>query len=257
MSSGPDVTRAIERTPHALPGRLAPICIGLMVAAVGGAFLSYQIAPERAMVNFLQNTVFWLGVSQGGFMLAIALTLTKGRWGRPLKRIAESFAVMVPVLYVALIAFLLLGGIEVFPWVEEARNHELPHHKAIYLTEPFFIVRQVVGLGFMSWLNWRYLKVSWRPDLGVMAERLGDDAPGWYKLFTKNWKGIDEEIEISETKQRTWAAATAVSYSLVFSFVAVDLSMSLAPHWFANMFPAWFFMSSIWSGLVGIGLFSV
>ena len=257
MSHGPDLTKVIERAPHAAPSKALPIAIGAIVAGVAGWFLAAGHGTERAQVNFLQNTVFWLGVAQGGFMLSVALTLTMGRWGRPLKRIAESFAVMLPVLYVGLLAFLAFGGIEVFPWVEEARAHSLPHHKAVYLTEPFFFWRQVVGLGLLILLDWKYIQASWRPDIGMMAEKLGDKAPGWYKLFTKNWTNLDDEIEASEKSQRKWAAGVAVAYSIIFSFAAVDLSMSLAPHWFANMFPAWFFMSSMWSGLVAIGIFSI
>jgi hypothetical protein len=160
---------------------------------------------------------------------------------------------MMPVLYAALLVFLAFGGMEIFPWMHE----DLPAHKKIYLTEPFFWWRQVGGLGLLLFFNYKYTRASWRPDLGMMKERLGDSAPGWYNWFTKDWKGLEAEVEISETQQRKWAAITAVTYSLVFSFVAVDLSMSLSPHWFANMFPAWFFMSSVWSGLVAIAIFSL
>jgi hypothetical protein len=257
MSHGADFSRAISRVPHGVPAGVALRCSAALFAGIFGAHWVYSQWAERAMVDFLQNIVFWIGVSQGGFMLAVALTLTKGRWGRPLKRIAEAFAIMMPVLYIGLITFLLLGGIEVFPWVAEARAHTLPAHKAVYLTEPFFLWRQIIGLGILIGLDWMYIKASWRPDIGLMAEKLGDQAPGWYCCFTKNWTNLEDEIERSEQQQRKWGALIVVAYSLIFSIVSVDLSMSLAPHWFANMFPAWFFMSSMWSGLVAIGIFSI
>ena len=257
MSHGPDLSKAIARVPHGVPIKAILWTCSAVFAGIFGAHWVYAQWTERAMVGFLQNTVFWMGVSQGGFMLAIALTLTKGRWGRPLKRIAESFAIMMPVLYIGLLTFLWVGGIEVFPWVEEAREHTLPAHKAIYLTEPFFWWRQVLGLGLLIWLDWKYIQASWRPDIGMMAEKLGDEAPGWYKYFTKNWTNLEAEIEASEKNQRKWGAIVAIAYSLIFSIASVDLSMSLAPHWFANMFPAWFFMSSMWSGMVAIGIFSL
>jgi hypothetical protein len=257
MSHGADFSRAINRVPHGVPPRVALWCSAALFAGIFGAHWVYSQWTDRAMVDFLQNIVFWIGVSQGGFMLAVALTLTKGRWGRPLKRIAEAFAIMMPVLYIGLITFLLLGGIEVFPWVAEARAHALPAHKAVYLTEPFFLWRQVIGLGILIGLDWMYIKASWRPDIGMMAEKLGDQAPGWYHRFTKDWTNLEDEIERSEQQQRKWGALIVVAYSLIFSIISVDLSMSLAPHWFANMFPAWFFMSSMWSGLVAIGIFSL
>ena len=33
--------------------------------------------------------------------------------------------------------------------------------------------------------------------------------------------------------------------------------MSLAPHFFANMFPAWYFMSAGWSGLVWTAIIAI
>ena len=257
MSHGPDLTNVTARVPRDVPKTAIVRCVVAIVAGIAGLGWVATQSTVRAQIDILQNIVFWMGVSQGAFMLAVALTLTKGRWGRPLKRIAESFAVMMPVLYVVLLAFLLLGGIEIYPWVEEAREHTLPAHKAIYLTESFFLARQVVGLGLLIILDWMYIKASWRPDIGMMAEKLGADAPGWYKSFTKKWTNLEDEIEKSEKKQRTLGAIIAIAYSLIFSVASVDLSMSLSPHWFANMFPAWFFMSSVWSGLVAIGIFSL
>lgn len=253
MSHGPDLNPIIDSTITPVPKPVIWGGIGAALAGVVGAFLVASQWPERAMADFLQNTVFWMGVAQGGFMVSVAFTLTKARWGRALKRIAEAFGFMMPVLYAALLVFLAFGGMEIFPWMHE----DLPAHKKIYLTEPFFWWRQVGGLGLLLFFNYKYTRASWRPDLGMMKERLGDSAPGWYNWFTKDWKGLEAEVEISETQQRKWAAITAVTYSLVFSFVAVDLSMSLSPHWFANMFPAWFFMSSVWSGLVAIAIFSL
>ncbi|MGB0639292.1 MAG: hypothetical protein ACPGTU_08170 [Myxococcota bacterium] len=253
MSHGPDFTPVIETSPRSLPPKLALRCSLALAAGIFGAHWTYSQWPDRAMGAFLQNIIFWLGVAQGGFMLSVTLTLTKGRWGRSLKRISEAFAIMVPVLYIGLLCFLWLGGMEIFPWMHE----DLPAHKAVYLTEPFFFTRQVVGLGILILLNWLYIKASWRPDLGMMSEKLGDQAPEWWGRFTKDWKGLEAEVEISETKQRKYAAMIAVAYSLIFSMVAVDLEMSLAPHWFANMFPAWFFVSSFWSGLVGIAIYSL
>ena len=253
MSQGPNFEPVIEGANQKLPKAVVIWSVVGIIAGIAGAFLTASEFPDRAKANFLQNVVFWLGVAQGGFMLSVALTLSKGRWGRSLKRVSESFALFVPVIYVALIAFLATGGIDIFPWMHE----DLPTHKKVYLTEPFFFWRQVGGLGLLIFLNFMYLRASWRPDLGVMKEKLGDQAPGWWNIFTANWRGADAEIEDSEASQRKWAALTAVTYSLVFSVVSVDLSMSLSPHWFANMFPAWFFMSSMWSGLVAIGIYSL
>ncbi len=253
MSHGPNFDPVLDNPVQPVP---KPLLIGSVLAIVGGiagAVYADSLGSDRASIAFLHNTVHWLGVAQGGFMLSIALTMTKGRWGRPFKRMAESLALTIPLLYAGLLLFLHFGGMELYPWMHE----DLPAHKKVYLTEPFFWWRQVGGLGLMILLNFAYLRASWRPDLGYLQSELGDKAPTWYGLFTRNWTNLNDEIESSERLQRVWGAIIAATYSLVFSVLAVDLSMSLSPHWFANMFPAWFFMSSMWSGMVAIGIYSL
>lgn len=253
MSHGPDLSSVIEGSPRALPKGLLMWCYVAIGLGVFGAHWTFAQHSDRAMAAFLTNLVYWLGVSQGAFMFAVCLTLTKGRWGRSLKRIAECFSVMVPVLYIGILTFLLLGGIDLFPWTTEV----MPAHKAIWLQKDFFFLRQVFGLGLMIALTFLYLRASWRPDLGMMRERLGDASPFWWEWFLHDWKDLDTEIELSEKLQRRYGVLLAIAYALVFSLVAIDLEMSLAPHWFANMFPAWYFMSSFWSGVVGIGIYSL
>ena len=98
MSHGADFSRAIARAPHGVPMKTIIWCSSAIFAGIFGAHWVYAQWTDRGMVDFLQNTVFWMGVSQGGFMLSVAMTLTKARWGRPLKRISEAFAIMMPVL---------------------------------------------------------------------------------------------------------------------------------------------------------------
>jgi hypothetical protein len=253
MSHGPDLSGIVAASPRALPKGLVNWCMLFLFLGVFGAHWSYAQWPERAMGAFLTCIVYFLGVCQGGFMFAVSLTLTQGRWGRPLKRIAECFAIMVPVIYIGLLSFLVLGGLDIFPWTTE----EMPPHKAIYLNTRFFMLRQVFGLLLVMLLSLGYLRASWRPDLGMMKARLGDDAPGWYGWFIKDFGDLKAEVDQSVKMQRRYGAILSITYALVFSMIAIDLEMSLAPHWFANMFPAWFFMSSFWSGIVVIGIYSL
>jgi hypothetical protein len=253
MSHGPDMRSVIEGSPRPLPKGLVVWCSVAIFFGVFGAHWTYAQHSHRAMAAFLTNIVYWLGMCQGAFMFAVALTLTKARWGRGLKRIAESFAVMVPVIYTGLITWLLIGGFDIYPWTKEV----LPPHKAIWLDEGFFFCRQVFGLGLVILLTFGYLRASWRPDLGMMRDRLGAAAPGWWSWFLVDWQDLETEVALSEKRQRAYGVVLAIVYSLVFSMVAVDLEMSLAPHWFANMFPAWYFMSCFWSGLVGLAIYSL
>ncbi len=253
MSHGPDLSPVIESSPRSLPMGVIGWCITAIFVGIFGLQWALALNHDRGMAAFLTNIVYWLGMAQGAFMFAVALTLTKARWGRSLKRIAEAFVIVVPFIYIALVLWLLLGGIDIYPWTTEA----MPAHKAVWLQKGFFFCRQVIGLGIVMGFSFAYIRVSWRPDLGMMQQKLGDAAPAWWNWFIGDWKGLEAEVEASEKWQRIYGVLTAISYSLVYSMVAIDLEMSLAPHWFANMFPAWYFMSAFWSGLVGLGLYSI
>jgi len=225
----------------------------LLVVGIAAAVLGFTTAPLRAKAAFITNFVYFGGVAQGAFIFAVAMVITRCRWGRPLKRLAEVMGLFLIPMYILLIIFLLSGGLSVYPWMHEA----LPPHKTIYLSEPFFVARQVVGIGLLIFLDLALIRASWRSDLGVAAKRLGNKAPSWWGSLIADWKGDEAEIAANMRRQITVAPMIAICYALVWSMVAVDISMSLAPHWYANMFPAWYFMSSFWSGLVYIGILSL
>jgi hypothetical protein len=53
------------------------------------------------------------------------------------------------------------------------------------------------------------------------------------------------------------APALALSYAVVMTIFAVDWAMSLEPHWFSTLFPAWYFMGGFWGGIVATALLSI
>ena len=251
-SHGPDLSAVYAGTPRQVPSQIK--MGGLVGVVVGVAALAFGLmtAPERTMASFVANFLYFYGICQGAVVFAIAMMLTQARWGRPLKRIAESFAVYLPILHTLLVVFLLAGGLEIYPWMHE----EMPPHKAIWLQPGFFVVRQVVGLGLLWVLSLLFLRASLRADLGVVRERIGDRAPAWWGRLLGDWQGKDAEIEACVQRQMRLAPAVGFTYATVMTMMAVDLSMSLSPYWAANMFPAWYFMSCFATGLIYTGIFS-
>ncbi len=259
MGHGPDFSPTLSTTPREVPSMVRNGAIALMVvgfaAFAGGLFMS----TEQALASFVINFMYWGGIAQGALMFTVALVITTGRWGRPLKRIAEAFSLMMVPLYLMLIVFLVAGGTSIYEW-SHWTGDETWHHKVVYFQPWFFVARQVVGLGILIALNLLYVRASVRADAGVLAEQDPNYKPSGLLAILVNidgWKGKEAEAEAGIQKQRNLAPIMGVTYALVFTVLAVDMSMSLAPHWFANMFPAWYFMSCIWSGLVWLGIFSL
>ena len=254
VGPGPDVNRVMMSTPREVPANWSKMLYGGIAVGVASLGAGLALHTERTMGVLLVCLVYFMGVGQGGVMFSVVQTATLGRWGRPFKRIAESFAAFLPVVYVLYIAFLLGGGLHLYEWTHEA----MPAHKAIWLQPGFFVARQVVLLGILITLSGLFVRNSLRPDLGATAELIGaDKAPAWWGNLTRGWKGREAEAEEAYQKNIRLAPVIIVTYAIVFTLFAVDAVMSLDPHWYANMFPAWIFVSSFWLAINWICIVSV
>lgn len=257
VGPGPDIAETVQTTPRPVPSTvrsagLAAVGVGVL-ALLFGLFGGDADTRHRTLGAFLVCIVYFAGISQGGVMFSVVQTATLGRWGRPFKRIAESFFAFQLVVWPLYWTFLVAGGLDIYPWMHEV----LPPHKAIYLQPGFFIARQIVGTGILFLLSLTFVRNSLRPDLGVAAEMLGSSAPAWWGRITAGWKGRTAEVEEAYQKNIKLAPVMVVSYALIFSMFAVDAVMSLAPHWVSNMFPAWIFVSSFWLTINWICIISV
>lgn len=253
VGNGPNVADTIAGTPHVVPAGVKTF--GLVGSLIGLASLAYGLSTEshRTLGVLLVCIVYFMGVAQGGLMFSVIQTITLGRWGRPFKRIAESFWFFMPVTYAIYAIFLLGGGLEIFPWMHE----EMPAHKAIWLQEHFFVARQLAMLGVLMVLDFLFIRNSLRADMGVAAETLGEKVPSFWANFTTGWRGRAVEVEDTYQKNVRLAPVIVILYAIFFSLFAVDAVMSLAPHWAANMFPAWIFVSSLWLAINWICIISV
>lgn len=258
VGPGPDVEESLAGTPHVVPAGvraagLAAVGIGSL-CLIGGLAFGDHDTQNRTLGMFLTCLVYFMGVSQGGVMFSVAQTAALGRWGRPFKRVGESFAVFLPILWLMYVAFLIGGGLRIYEWHEHPMHGP---HKAIYLQSGFFIGRQVVGTLILFTMSLLFVRNSLRPDLGAAAEKLGARAPAWWGRFTSGWRGTAHEVEDAYQKNIKLAPAMIIAYAIIFSMVAVDAVMSLAPHWASNMFPGWIFVSSFWLGVNWICIISV
>ena len=256
---GPDFTQAIESVPgRTVPSQVRMAALALLVVGLGFGAYGFFTDPTRAGGAFITNFMYFNGIAVGGFMLTPITVITNSRWPRRLKRFSEALGMFIPVTWALCAIFLVAGGVDVYPWVAEGAAGELPPHKSIYLTKGFFIIRQVGGQGILMVLALLMIRASLRADLAHAKAHLGEATPkGWPWSMFGDLGDPKAETERSLKTQRTLAPLMAVSYAVIYTMVAVDMSMSLSPHWYANMFPAWLFMSSIWSGLVYIALFSL
>ncbi len=229
--------RSLPTLPAAVLGVLALLGAAAFVA---GAASSDPGLSQRALRVFLHNWLMWGALAQGALVLSCAFRLSNARWQGPLHRLVDSLGAYVP-LSLVLFAVIYLGRRQLFGWVE----HPV-HGKEWWFSPGFTFGRDLLALGWMTVLSIVYLYLSIRPTLGAAREA----AVGWQRAlvlrWTSGWRGEAREQALAERRLRKFAAALVLSYALCYSLLAVDLIMSLAPHWVSTMFPAYY----AWGGFL-------
>jgi len=259
MSANVDVNPIIDAVPgRTVPGAIAGLGAGLAALGLVGLGYGFAVAgPAWTWGAFVVALVYTLAIAQGGVMFSVIQTATWGRWGRPFKRISETFFFVMPLAYLALLVFLVAGGLGIYSWnpgtiLESGPVSLAPHSpeaitsKPYWLTTNFFMGRMVLGFGWLIVLDFFYIRASIGPDLLLAKQRLGDKAPGWWSFFIGGQTDVQKATEAGLRIQSILAPFIAISYAAVFTLMAMDLLMSLAPIWYSNMFPAWISVSSFW-----------
>jgi hypothetical protein len=184
----------------------------------------------RVWEVFLVNLLFWMGIAQGGICASASFYLSNARWGGVgLYRLAESFVNFLPLSFL-LFWVLLAGRHLLFVWID----HPLPE-KADWLNVPYFFSRDGVALLVMTLLSLWFVRISRRDDICQWAASTGD-------------------IGDSPPPIRRLAVFVTLAYALIYTLIAFDLVMSLAPRWHSTLFGAYFFTGAYWSAVVMMSL---
>lgn len=202
----------------------------MIIGIIAFALAMADGSALRVWEVFLVNLLFWMGIAQGGIVVSASFYLTNARWGGVGQyRLAEAFVGFLPLSFVLFWA-LYAGRHEIFVWVD----HPLVE-KADWLNPPFLFARDGAALAFMTLLSLWFVRMSRREDVIRWAASTGDigDSP----------KAI-----------RRVSVVMALSYAFIYSLIAFDLVMSLAPRWHSTLFGAYFFAGAYWSALVTMAL---
>ncbi|MCP4809796.1 MAG: hypothetical protein GY913_25255 [Proteobacteria bacterium] len=245
--------------PATVPGNIKTAGLVLTVlgiVAYAGTGFALEDGWTQARLGFLVSMNYFAGISFGGMAFLAAMTITEARWSRPLKRIAEGFAVFTPVVWVLFLLFYVaLGGFDLYEW---ATHPETIHgHKHTWLQTGFFLGRNLAMLGLTSAVGLMYVRTSLKPDLILAKAEIGSAAPAWWDKIIGGETDAKAASEAAHKTMHTQAPLIGILYACAMTLYAFDAIMSLAPHWYANMFGGWYFASCFWLSMVGISLFAL
>jgi hypothetical protein len=193
-----------------LRGRgLALGAVGLIATVIGFLIEDHTLFMQSYLIAF----IFWLSVALGSLGLLMVQYLSGGAWGIVTRRVFEAGARTLPLLFVLFVP-IWLNLPALYSWTRpEALSDKLIQEKALYLNLPFFTVRMLIY--FAVWIGLTSILVRWSRQQDESEPRL----PG----------PMDRRF-------RVLSGPGLVLFILTVTFMAVDLVMSLDPHFSSTIY---------------------
>jgi hypothetical protein len=243
-----------ERRLAAFPPRARLFALAAVLLGIAGFFAAVFFDAPRAWRAYMANWLFFLGIAQGAAMFGVVVTIAKGLWSRPIRRIALSFVAFLPISWLLMIPLFFVGD-HVFPW--SLNPGLMQEGKEIWLNVPFLAVRNLILLGALGAISIAFAYWALRPDIGRVREHAPEHLRGLYARMTRDWRGTVAEDVLAHRRLSVLAPIMALVYALAMSVVAWDFAMSLEPHWFSTLIGPYYFMASFLGGLAAIAILTL
>ena len=229
-----DLAGKLPVRPNARKRQIWIACI--VIGLVSFAFLLFT-NPTRAWGAWAINTIFWLGIAEGGVAFAAAIRLTNGRWAGPIMRLGEALSSFVPIGGLFMLVLLVAGIWTYLPWTRHPET--MMARQAPFLNVPFLYIRTLLGIGLFWWLSRKLVRASLRLDAQLLKGHVAPELKADYDKLAAGWRGDAEE----EARYRHEVAhlSPQVVLTFVFSFTVIgwDFIMALTPKWTSALF-GWF-----------------
>ncbi|HEX3275294.1 MAG TPA: hypothetical protein VHR43_10595 [Gemmatimonadales bacterium] len=189
------------------------------------------------------NWLYFTGLAGGSVALVAVLKISNAKWAGMIVRFASASAAFLPVSLVMLVLIFTVGYPAVYGPMT-AMLHEMPHGKAVWLSQPFMFARLLIGLSFLTLLAYRLVRADMVPDLLAVRGVVPTARRALYDRWTRGYDGSPEAGLAQQVRIGRLAPGYAVTYSWVFTLIAFDGIMALQPHWFSNLLGGFYFMGS-------------
>jgi molybdopterin-containing oxidoreductase family membrane subunit len=192
----------------------------------------------------ITDFVWWIGIGHAGTFISAFLILLNQRWRSSINRFAETMTLFA-ILNAAMFPLLHLGRPWFFYWLVPypATTGMWPNFKSSLPWDVAAITTYMI----VSLLFW-YLGLV--PDLATMRDR----APGRlrrriYGIFALGWRGRAREWQHYRIAYLILAGLATPLVISVHSIVSLDFAVTQLPGWHSTIFPPYFVVGAIYSGL--------
>lgn len=238
------------REQFAIPKRYNTFAMALMAVGLLSIVIlffthgtnSNEHVSARFWAALLQNSVYFLLITNAAMFFICATTLAWGGWQMSFRRVTEAISTCVPILGIITLVILMVlvfgPSHVIYKWAApDAMNDHAIAHKSGFLNKGFFTAWTIITIGGW-WLLGRKIR---------RMSRSIDDRP----------------LSIEEGKKyiwnnTVWAAIYAVLFALtVLSSIPWLWLMSIDAHWYSTMYSWYTFASSFVAGIALITLFVI
>jgi Ni/Fe-hydrogenase subunit HybB-like protein len=194
--------------------------------------------------SLLQNSVYFLLITNAAMFFICATTLAWGGWQMAFRRVTEAISACVPVIGTICGIILLLicfgNNHELYHWTntEHVKHDPILLHKSGFLNKGFFAVWTILTIVAWSLLGWKMRRLSKSLD--------------------------DNPLPTVEARKKymwnttVWAAIFIVVFALtVMSSIPWLWLMSIDAHWYSTMYSWYTFASTFVAGMALICLYVV
>jgi len=195
---------------------------------------------------YITGFVFWVGLSHSGTMVSSILRLSQANWRRPILRAAEAMTVFC-IAVAGLFPLIHLGRNWIFFYMIPYPNQRglWPNFRSALLWDMTAITVYIIGSSL-------FLFLGLLPDLAVIRDR----STGWrrslYGVLALGWRGTAHEWVVYH-KASTLMAALIIPVAVsVHSIVAWDFAVTVVPGWHSTIFPPYFVIGAILSGVAAV-----
>ncbi|MFI5241928.1 MAG: NrfD/PsrC family molybdoenzyme membrane anchor subunit [Gemmatimonadales bacterium] len=192
----------------------------------------------------ITNFVWWIGIGHAGTFISAFLLLLNQKWRGSINRVAEAMTIFA-LVNAALFPLLHLGRPWFFYWLVPypATMNVWPNFKSALPWD----VAAVTTYFTVSLLFW-FLGLV--PDLASARDR----APTLlrrrvYGIFAMGWRGSGFQWQRYRVAYVLLAGLATPLVISVHSVVSLDFSIAQLPGWHSTIFPPYFVVGAIYSGL--------
>lgn len=190
----------------------------------------------------ITNFVWWIGIGHSGTLISAILLIFNQNWRKSIARIAELMTIF-SLICAAFFPLIHMGR----PWL-------------INWFIPFTGKLGGLGINFYSPLIWDFFAIGTYFIVSVIFLYIGlipdmylhINSNPFYKRLIFNWNGNNRQWYIHRSTTLLIAGLVTALVISVHSIVSLDFAVTLVKGWHNTLFPPYFVLGAIFSGLAMI-----